>query len=205
MQDNDKKVLKRLVEDGLVTDPLSPKGKLLAKAAHLFKEKGFERTTVRDLAKEVGIQSGSIFHHFKTKQAILKSVLEEAIHFNTALMHEALSKVSTPQEKILALIQCELEAITGITGEAMAVLVFEWRCLSDDNQADILELRDIYEGLWIDAINEAVTAGLVKSDPFVVRRLLSGALNWTPSWYRRDGNLSVKELAEQALLLVIKE
>ena len=43
------------------------RGKLLQTAAHLFRSKGYERTTVRDLASAVGIQSGSIFHHFKSK------------------------------------------------------------------------------------------------------------------------------------------
>ncbi len=205
MQENELRVLRSLVEQGLVTDPESPRGKLLAKAAHLFKQNGFERTTVRDLAKAIGIQSGSIFHHFKTKQAILKAVLEEAIHFNTALMREALAKTATPKQRMLALVQCELEAITGDTGEAMAILVFEWRCLSEENQVDILKLRDIYEGLWSDAINEAREAGLANGDPFVLRRLLSGALNWTPTWYNREGDVSVKQLAEQVMTLIIKD
>ena len=54
----------------------SPRGRLLSAAAQLFREKGFDRTTVRDIAAAVGIQSGSIFHHFKSKEDILYSVME---------------------------------------------------------------------------------------------------------------------------------
>ena len=52
-----------LVDKGVVNAPDSAKGRLLQAAATLFKEKGYERTTVRDLGKAVGIQSGSLFHH----------------------------------------------------------------------------------------------------------------------------------------------
>ena len=61
----------------------SPRGRLLSAAAHLFRDKGFDRTTVRDIAASVGIQSGSIFHHFKSKEDILFAVMEEVIQFNT--------------------------------------------------------------------------------------------------------------------------
>lgn len=64
------RVMRTMVDGGQLTDPDSARGKLLQTAAHLFRNKGFERTTVRDLASAVGIQSGSIFHHFKSKDEI---------------------------------------------------------------------------------------------------------------------------------------
>lgn len=186
------------------TDPDSPRGRLLVKAAHLFKQKGYERTTVRDLAKEVGIQSGSIFHHFRTKEEILKAVVEEAIRYNTAKMETALAELNTPRDRLLALIRLELESITGVTGEAMSVLVFEWRSLSEASQAYILKLRDHYENLWLSVINEAKAEGLIKADAFILRRFLTGALSWTTTWFDVDGSMSLDDLAEQALLLAIK-
>ena len=57
----------------------SPRGRLLSAAAHLFRDKGFDRTTVRDIAAAVGIQSGSIFHHFKSKEDILYQYLMPAL------------------------------------------------------------------------------------------------------------------------------
>ena len=85
------RVMRDLVDEGQLTDPDSARGKLLQVAAHLFRNKGYERTTVRDLAGAVGIQSGSIFHHFKSKDEILRAVMEETIRYNTALMRAALA------------------------------------------------------------------------------------------------------------------
>lgn len=193
-----------LVDEGVVNAPDSAKGRLLQAAATLFKEKGYERTTVRDLGKAVGIQSGSLFHHYPNKEAILRAVMEETIILNTELMKASLAQANKPEDKILALIRCELESVLGETGAAMTVLVYEWRSLKEESQLEILKLRDIYENIWIDTLTEAKEAGSVVIDPAVLRRLLTGALSWTVNWYRKEGDLTVEQLAQMALSLAIK-
>lgn len=185
----------------------SPRGRLLAAAAHLFRNRGFERTTVRDLAQAVGIQSGSIFHHFKTKEEILRCVMEEVIHFNTGRMKTALQQATGPKEKLRALLLSELVSINGATGEAMAVLIYEWRSLKPDSQRHILGLRQQYEQLWLDSLNEAQQAGLIQPhvDTFILRRFLTGALSWSTYWYKTGGTLSLEQLADQALALAVKQ
>jgi AcrR family transcriptional regulator len=196
--------LVQMIQEGRITDPQSARGKLLGQAAHLFKVKGYERTTVRDLASAVGIQSGSIFHHFRSKEEILYAVMEETIQYITTKMEDALTRAETPRERLLALIRCELESILGGTSEAMTVLVYEWRSLSPSNQKNILKLRDRYEGLWMDALNAAKAEGLLVAEPFILRRFLTGALSWTITWFRPEGSVTLDQLAEQALLLAIK-
>ncbi len=199
------RVMHELIDNGQLTDPQSARGKLLQVAAHLFRNKGYERTTVRDLAGAVGIQSGSIFHHFKSKDEILRAVMEETIRYNTALMEAALSEADSVRERVLALIRCELQSIMGGSGEAMAVLVYEWRSLSAEAQVRVLALRDIYENLWMQVLGEAKAAGYIRGDLFVTRRFLTGALSWTITWFRADGSMSLEQLAEEALLLVLKD
>lgn len=204
---NDQKaqaVMQELVASGQVTDPESARGKLLQEAARLFRRKGYERTTVRDLANAVGIQSGSIFHHFKSKDEILRSVMEETVIYNTALLRAALAEASDLRERVLALIRCELQSIMGGTGEAMAVLVYEWRSLSEEGKTQVLALRDQYEQVWLGVLEEARAAGYVQSDPFILRRFLTGALSWTITWFRPDGPMSLDSLAEEALALVFR-
>lgn len=203
-EQNAQAVMQALVESGQITDPESARGKLLQMAAHLFRSKGYERTTVRDLASAIGIQSGSIFHHFKSKEEILRAVMEETIVYNTALMCSALAQAKDTRERLLALIRCELQSIMGGTGEAMAVLVYEWRSLSEQGQAQILALRDTYEQLWLQVLGEAREAGYFKGDPFIQRRFLTGALSWTNTWFRPQGPMTLDQLAEEALSLVCK-
>ncbi|MGY3321971.1 TetR/AcrR family transcriptional regulator [Pseudomonas sp. TE3911] len=198
------RVMRTMVDGGQLTDPDSARGKLLQTAAHLFRNKGFERTTVRDLASAVGIQSGSIFHHFKSKDDILRAVMEETIHYNTALMRASLEEATNVRERVLALIRCELQSIMGGSGEAMAVLVYEWRSLSADGQAQVLALRDVYEDLWLQVLGEVKAAGYIKGDVFIARRFLTGALSWTTTWFRAEGSMTLEQLAQEALLMVLK-
>ncbi|MBL3555066.1 MULTISPECIES: TetR/AcrR family transcriptional regulator [Marinobacter] len=199
---NQDSILRSLIAENLVSDPASARGRLLHEAARLFRDKGYERTTVRDLAAAVGIQSGSLFHHFRTKEDILKAVMVETIRLNTALMQAAMEAATTHRDKLQALIRAELESINGQTGEAMAVLVFEWRSLSEASQAYVLELRDIYEQLWLDVLDALRKDGVLAAEPFVVRRLLTGALSWTVTWYRPDGGLTLDDLTEQVVAMM---
>lgn len=192
-----------LIARGEITDPTSPRGKLLASAAHLFRERGFARTTVRDLARAAGMLSGSIFHHFRSKEEILVTVMREAIVLTLAQMKALLAQSATPQARLRALVRCELQAINGETGEAMSVLVDEWRSLSADGQQPILALRNEYEGLWLSVLGEARAAGLIEQDPFILRRLIIGALGWTVHWFRADRGLTLDELAEEVVRLVL--
>ena len=199
---NQDSILRSLVADNLVSDPSGARGRLLREAARLFRDKGYERTTVRDLAAAVGIQSGSLFHHFRTKEEILKAVMVETIRLNTALMQAAVDAADSHRDKLQALIRAELESINGQTGEAMAVLVFEWRSLSEDSQAYVLELRDIYEQLWLDVLDALRRKGELAADPFVVRRMLTGALSWTVTWYRPTGGMTLDDLTAQVVAMM---
>ena len=199
---NQDTILRSLIADDLVSDPASARGRLLHQAAGLFRDKGYERTTVRDLAAAVGIQSGSLFHHFRTKEDILKAVMVETIRLNTALMQAAVEAADSNHDKLRALVRAELESINGQTGEAMAVLVFEWRSLSKASQTQVLELREIYEALWLDVLGALSADKALQADPFVVRRMLTGALSWTVTWYRPDGGLTLDDLTSQVMAMM---
>lgn len=196
-------IVKALIAEQLVSDPASARGRLLHEAARLFREKGYERTTVRDLAAAVGIQSGSLFHHFRSKEDILKAVMVETIRLNTALMRAAAEQCATPLDKLRALVRAELESINGQTGEAMAVLVYEWRSLSEAAQTEVLELRDIYEALWLSVLQQLAAQGQLTADPFITRRMLTGALSWTVTWYRPEGGgLTLDGLTDEVLSML---
>src|SRR5690606_24234747 len=200
---NQNEILQSLIQDQLVSDPASARGRLLKEAATLFRDKGYERTTVRDLAAAVGIQSGSLFHHFRTKEEILKAVMVETIRLNTAVMQAAADQAESARAKLRALVRAELESINGQTGEAMAVLVYEWRSLSESSQAEVLELRDIYEDLWLSVLNQLAVAKQLGADPFITRRMLTGALSWTVTWYRPErGGLTLDGLTDQVMAML---
>ena len=85
----------------------------------------------------------------------------------------------------------------------MAVLVFEWRSLSEDSRSEVLELRDIYEALWLNVLGALKERGDLLADAFVVRRMLTGALSWTVTWYRPSrGGLTLDGLTDEVMAML---
>ena len=172
----------------------TPRGRLLLGAAYLFHKQGYAKTTVRELAQFIGIQSGSLFHHFTTKADILAHVMEQTIIYNHACLESAIQSSHDPEQQLKELIRAELQAISGDTGSAMAVLVYEWFALSPENQQKLLKLRNDYEAIWLNVIQTLHDQGKIKHDPFIWRRLIGGSIAWTVTWYNVDGKLSLNQL-----------
>lgn len=123
--------------------------------------------------------------------------------FNTARMAEAVEAGRTPREQLRGLVRAELESINGDTGDAMAVLVYEWGALSPENQQRFLTMRARYENLWLEVFAAARAQGLMHHDPFIWRRLIGGAISWTVTWYRQSGPVSLDQLADMVLEMAL--
>jgi AcrR family transcriptional regulator len=182
----------------------SPRGRLLRAAAHLFLTRGYAQTTVRDLARAVGILSGSIFHHFGSKEEILEAVMTEVSLLNAERMRAAAQSDRAPLARVRALVRCELDAIHADTSEAMTLLVSEWRSLGPQAQERVLFVRDRYEEIWLGALGDAADE-LVAVDAFVLRRLLQGMTSSTATWFHTRGPLTLDALTDQILSLLTRK
>lgn len=182
----------------------SPRGRLLRGAAYLFHKQGFDKTTVRELAQFIGIQSGSLFHHFKSKDDILEAVMEQAIIYNLAQMHRAVESSTQPIEQLRALIKAEINSITGDTGAAMAVLVHEWNRLSKPRQDYLLGMRKEYEQIWLNVFDQLKAQGKIKHESFLWRRLIGGSISWMATWYKPDGKVKLDDMVEMVLDMAVR-
>ncbi|MEQ6290798.1 TetR/AcrR family transcriptional regulator [Vogesella sp. GCM10023246] len=178
---------------------------LVRAAARLFRDQGYERTTVRDLGNAVGLQSGSLFYHFRTKEEILVAVMALGITATTEQLASALAGAKDTRSKLATLFRVHLHSLLGDNQAALEVMLYEWRSVSAAAKPGLIVLRDRYEALWQQVLDQAASEGLVKQDTRLLRRTLLGSLHWTVQWYRNDGELSVAQLAERMLALVIQE
>ena len=188
-----------------LVDLNSPRGRLQQIAASLFKAKGFSRTTVRDIAANVGIQSGSIFHHFKNKEQILQSVMNDAILRVMTSMQQKLTETTNTSEQLYCLVLCELEAIHDEKLAGFQLLISEWRSLNDENQQKILKLRQQYELLWLNALDQAQQENLVHVDSFYLRGFIRGALIETSNWYKLGGDVTLEILARKLITAFVSQ
>lgn len=177
---------------------------LIDAAAHLFRSKGYERTSIRDLAQAVGMQSGSLFYHFRSKKEILEAVMAQGVGEITTSARAALQNISDPRQRLSTLLQVHLAALLGSRQHALEVLLYEWDSLEPDARERIVRLRDEYENIWQQALDSAACAGLIPDDTGLLRKMLFGSLNWTAQWFRPSGDLTIEQLAERMLKLFIR-
>lgn len=186
----------QLIHGELITDPQSAKGRLLKQARLLFHQKGFDKTTVRDIASATGILSGSIFHHFSSKEEILRCVMVETICTTLQHLHKALEQTQSLEQEIKTLISCELDAIHARHGHDFMILG-EWRSINADNQAIVLKYRDAYETLWHARLKRALAAGMTQVDVVILRSFIRGALVDTMNWFNSEGRYSLEDITDQ--------
>lgn len=169
-------------------------------AGRLFRAYGYERTTVRELGRAVGLQSGSLFHHFRSKEEILVAVMNNGIQEVLDCGEQALARYAAPADRLAALFRVHMwSMLHGAGGDAMNALVYEWRSLSAPSQATVKRLSDRYEAMWQQVVGAAVDAGLLKGDSRVIKRCVLGAMNLTVQWYRADGRLAPGEFIDAML------
>lgn len=178
------------------------KEEILSAAASLFRRQGFERTSVREIAQVLGMTSGSLFYHFASKEDLLVMIMEEGLRAITRSVQQARDSEMQLPERLLAMMRRHLAALLGPRLDAMSVLLYEWRSLSPAAQAQMLALRDAYEDLWTQSLQQAADQGLIDADVALVRQTLLGALNWSAQWYKPGGRLDIDALAQRMFAML---
>lgn len=175
--------------------PTGSRQRILRVAARLFRERGYHATTIRAISEIVGMLSGSLFHHFRSKQQILLEVMHEAAAQLCDKAESALAAARSPRERLRALIKVQLQCLTGPeTHDFYAVMIGEWREVDESDRQELTELRLRYKSLWQMVTTECADAGILRADPRLTRLLLHGAINWASVWFRPEGAQSVDDL-----------
>ena len=182
-----------------VGEEANRRAELVRVAARLFREKGFDGTTVRDIADAVGMRSGSPFYHFRSKQEILLAVMEEGLSAGLEATEAVLGRRLPPREKFRALVRAHLSTLFDAGHDFIPVLLYDWRALESGNRAKIIAVKDRFDAVWQAMVRELKAAGLLHTDSRLARLLVLGAINYMATWYKRDGKLSLDEVADQTV------
>jgi AcrR family transcriptional regulator len=170
---------------------------ILEAAAQVFRQKGFHGASMADIAEAVNLQKASLYHHVTSKQEILFEILERAL----VLLLERISplaRLDLPADERLRQMICEYLQILAENTDLSAVLLFEHRSLDGRQHARHLPNRDKFEALWREVLEDGVrTRRFVCEDVAVAARAILGIMNWTITWYRPNGALTIRQVAEQ--------
>lgn len=169
---------------------------ILEAAAQVFRQKGFHGASMQDIAKAVNLQKPSLYHHVSSKQEILLALLDRALELLLERISPIASQPISPDKKLQQMVRAYLQILAENT-DLSAVLLFEHRSLERKQHARHVPNRDQFEALWRNVLQEGVAAKLFDcDDPALTTRAILGIMNWTITWYRADGALSIDEIAD---------
>jgi AcrR family transcriptional regulator len=152
---------------------------LMHAAARRFARGGFAATSMRDIAKDVGMIAGSMYYHFKSKDALIAAVYERGVTQIEAAVEAAAAAEADPWARLEAVCAAHLEALLAESPFA-AVLTADLSRLPGPQRRKVVALRDRYEKQFA-AFVDAVAP---QTDARLLRLHLLGALNWAPTWYK---------------------
>ncbi|WP_420807924.1 TetR/AcrR family transcriptional regulator [Amycolatopsis antarctica] len=173
-----------------------PSGERVRKAAvKLFAAKGFHGTGIRDLATEAELSSASLYHYMGTKEQLLAGIMTECLGHLLTGARLAVAGVADPRERLGRLVVVHVIA-HAVRPEETQVVDNEVRALSPETRRGVVELRDAYELLWAETIDEGVRAGAFHpGEPAVTRLALLEMCSGVARWYSPRGALSLEQLA----------
>ena len=186
-------------EPGSEEEPLERRRVILNAAAELFSEQGYDRTSIRDIARKVGLLPGSVYHYFPSKDELYLSVHREGFTRVLEKVKAAAATGSDPWERLR--LACEVH-VTGIV-EGSPVDRITGHNLALAGNRDLLEkilpYREAYEEVFRELVNALPVAP--DTDRSVLRLFLLGGMNWVYLWYRQGGR-TPRDIADTMVEMV---
>lgn len=184
---------------------------VLSAAAGIIRDRGYKAATMRAISSEAGIEAGSIYYHFRSKDDILDEVLDKGLR---VLLREVTRTVSNREQEedlriVADAIKVHMECLFQVS-EFTSANIRIYGQLPSDVRARHWPIRHEYALLWDRILENAQKSGCLRPDIRIVplRQVMLGALNWTVEWFDpakagHEGNISLSELVEilQKLLL----
>ncbi len=181
------------------------RAELLRIAAGLFAEKGFKNTTVRDIADAAGILSGSLYHHFDSKESMVDEILSSFQEELFSKYDELLASDLDAREKIVQAVHISFEAIDQRRHE-VAIFQNEADYLGRFERFGYLAKRNAQSrDFWMTLLREGVASGALRSDldTELAYRFIRDTVWVAVRWYRPGGELSHQAVADQYLIILL--
>lgn len=170
---------------------------LLDVAAEVFFEKGYDATSLQEIADRTGILKGSIYYYINTKGDLLAHLLREAHQTGLGNIEPIARRDDNPVRRLEDMIRAHVNYVCSDRVRT-AVFVHERKRLTPEQRKEYLGDEHAYRRLFQGVIMEGQEQGLIDAglDPKLLSLCLLGSLNSLYQWYRPDGGFNIEKIAD---------
>lgn len=178
---------------------------ILDNAARLFAEQGIGSTSVREISASVGMLSGSLYHHFVSKDEMVEEILKGFLDDLQGRYQKALDEGKGPRDTLESLMRVTLEIIRD---HPHATQIYQNEVAYIQKLPKATGARAISSDIakmWVGTIENGISSGLFKKglDANVVHRLLRDSLWLTARWFTPSSSYSLEKLGDDCTALFL--
>lgn len=172
---------------------------IIEKATDLFYRYGFVKASIRDIVRSVGVTNSTVYSHFKNKDEILYSIIEDIGAIVLERLHAVIEEHDDPVECLREMIFAHICLIDENRKELKIYIEEQYQLSPPLRKMARKQHRQIYD-IYYNKIREIEDKGLLREiDTTVMTFSISAMMNWVYRWFREDGKLSIEEVAEDII------
>jgi TetR/AcrR family transcriptional regulator, cholesterol catabolism regulator len=175
-------------------------------AANIFARQGIANTTVRDIGEEAGILSGSLYHHFTSKDEMVEEIIRSALDPDIERDEELAGSDVEPAEAVRQLVERALRFTHDHPAVATIIANSRHELLAAERFDFLRKRADTIRRAWEAVLERGVRQGVFRADLDVdlAYKAVMGAISASAQWYRPDGPRSIDEIARHFTELFLR-
>jgi len=177
---------------------------ILRTAARLFQQRGYDATSMNDVAAALKLSKGGLYHYFQSKDEILFEIMNHAMDLTQERVIDPVRAVQGAEERLRALIRRHIEVVLSVRDREITVMLHENHHLAPALRKRINARKKEYvhfvEGLIADVQRARQSKASVS--PRAAAFALLGMINWIYQWYKPEGALQAADLIPQFTELI---
>ncbi|MBW2339231.1 MAG: TetR family transcriptional regulator [Deltaproteobacteria bacterium] len=164
--------------------------------ARLFAYRGYHFTSMREIARELGMNQSSLYYYFASKQDILFTLMNDAMDDALAILEDISSTNLLPEDRLNRVLSFYTQYYTG-DQERLILLINEMNSLNEEYRSILVEKQRRYVRLVKSILEELAAQDKIKKiDPAIATFAFFGMVHYTIRWYHKDGPVSLGQLAD---------
>ena len=173
---------------------LQKKEQILLKAITVVNRRGYEGTTMEEIAAEHLMTKGSLYYYFKNKGDLMYQCHSYVLSQAARELEDALNGDGTVEEILRRMIAIHIDHAIE-EKETNNLIIEPENIFKDEQLKPVLELRKQYSSLFDQLFEKGIASGeFIVEDPKFVRMMVLGAMNWIQQWYRPNGRMTKDEI-----------